>query len=97
MLFVVRCEDHPDRLPARLATLDAHLQWLDRCRDAVLVGGSLRESPELAPIGGLWIVEAPNKQAVLDLIADDPFTKAGLRKRVEVLHWSKAFDRKVLV
>jgi len=97
MLFVVRFDDHPDRLQARLDTLDAHLHWLEEQRDEVLVGGSLREAPELAPIGGLWIVEAPSKDAVLDLIAEDPFSKIGLRKHVEVLHWSKAFDRKVLV
>jgi len=40
------------------------------------------------------IVEAPSKEAVMDLMKTDPFYTCG---RVEVLHWSKALERKVLV
>jgi hypothetical protein len=63
----------------------------------VLVAGSLRVEPEEVPKGGLWIVEAASKSAVLELMRSDPFYTCGLRERVEVLHWSKALERKVLV
>lgn len=65
--------------------------------EAVLVAGSLRVEPGAVPKGGLWVVEAASKQAVLDLIKSDPFYTCGLRQGVEVLYWSKALDTKVLV
>jgi len=98
MLFAVRFEDHAGRAAVRSAHLDAHIAWLDRHRDVVLVGGSLRRNPGETPIGGLWIVEAESAEAVTALIAGDPFWTAGLRRSVEVLHWSKAFpERRVPV
>ncbi len=98
MLFVVRFEDHQDRPSLRGENLPAHVEWLDKHRDEVLVAGSLRQNLDAHPIGGLWIVEAPSKQAVIELVATDPFSVAGLRKKVEIHHWSKAFeDRKVMV
>jgi uncharacterized protein len=42
-------------------------------------------------------VEAESKPAVLDLMKSDPFYICGLRQDVEVLHWSKALEDKVLV
>jgi uncharacterized protein len=45
----------------------------------------------------LWVVDAPSKEAVVELMASDPFYAYGLRQGVEVLHWSKALDQKVLV
>jgi uncharacterized protein YciI len=43
------------------------------------------------------LVEAPARQAVLDLMESDPFYVCGLRQGVEVLHWSKALEKKMLV
>ena len=63
----------------------------------VRIAGSLREDPVLPPVGALWIVEAANREAVQALIATDPFALAGLRERVEILHWSKAFPGRVAV
>lgn len=53
--------------------------------------------PQAVPRGGLWVVEAPSKEAVLALVQSDPFYTCGLRQDVEVLHWSKALQKKVLV
>lgn len=98
MLFVVRFEDKPNSLEQRKAKLDLHLAWLDEHKANVLVGGSLRHSPEAAPEGGLWIVEASSREDIMHLIETDPFWLAGLRESVEILHWSKAFaDRQTLV
>lgn len=64
---------------------------------SVLAAGSLRVDPRDVPQGSLWIVDAPSKGAVLELMKSDPFFASGLRQGVELLHWSKALDRKVLV
>lgn len=92
MLFIVRFEDHQDKLTTRSQFLDAHIAWLDENRSCVLVGGSLRHELGDPPVGGLWIVRAESKQAVEAIIETDPFWVQGLRQSMEILHWSKAFE-----
>ncbi len=98
MLFIIRFDDVPDSRELRHRYLDEHLAWLDQRRQQVLVAGSLRETPESIPVGGLWIVEAESRQAARALFQSDPFWVNGLRAGVEILHWSKAFpDEQALV
>jgi uncharacterized protein YciI len=91
MLFIVRFHDREEALALRHEHLQAHLDWLAANESVVRIAGSLREDPVLPPVGALWIVEATSREAVQALIATDPFSVAGLRERVEILHWSKAF------
>ena len=97
MLFAVIFTDRPQQGALRAEHLQAHIDWVAAHQDTVRVAGSLREAPDQVPKGGLWIVEAASAQAVHDLMQTDPFWTCGLRERVEVLHWSKALDRQVLV
>jgi uncharacterized protein len=98
MLFAVIFTDRADRLAVRQQYLPDHLRWLDAHRDYVLVAGSLRRDPDAAPIGGLWIVEAPSKTHLETLLEGDPFSMHGLRESQTICHWSKAFpDRATLV
>ena len=97
MLFAVIFTDKPLQGALRAEYLQAHIDWVAAHQDVVRVAGSLRESPDQVPKGGLWIVEAASVQAVHQLMQTDPFWTCGLRERVEVLHWSKALDRQVLV
>ncbi len=91
MLYVIRFTDKADRRKIRERYLDAHLAWLERQRQPILAAGSLRETPDSDPGGGLWVVEAESRQAVESLFLTDPFWVHGLRGSVEILHWSKAF------
>ncbi|MEJ8840455.1 YciI family protein [Ramlibacter sp. AN1133] len=97
MLFAVIFTDKLGHGQLRAQYLEAHVRWVAQHQDSVLVAGSLRAHPEDVPKGGLWIVEAPSKAAVQELMTSDPFYTCGLRRNVEVLHWSKALERKVLV
>lgn len=98
MLFAVRFHDRTGRAEVRRDRLQAHIDWLDEHKDVVLVGGSLRKELGESPVGGLWLVEAPDKNAVEALIQSDPFSIHGLRECHEIFHWSKAFpERKVSV
>ena len=38
----------------------------------------------------MWLVEAPSKAAVEEMLASDPFWVNGLRASVEILEWRKA-------
>lgn len=90
MLFAVLFTDKPGHGALRAELLQAHVQWVDEHREQVLVAGSLRHAPPDVPVGGLWVVEAPDPEAVHRLMASDPFFTGGLRERVEVFHWNKA-------
>lgn len=97
MLFAVLSTYKPGQGALRAAQLDAHVQWVAEHCDTVLVAGSLRREPDDVPKGGLWIVEAESREAVLQLMQSDPFYACGLRESVEVLYWRKALQSKVLV
>jgi hypothetical protein len=97
MLFAVIFTDKPSQGALRAEHLKAHIAWLAEHEDTVLVAGSLRVELQAIPKGGLWVVDASSKEAVLVLVKSDPFYTCGLRQDVEVFYWSKAVDRKVLV
>ena len=97
MLFVIRFTDKPDSFEIREKYLKDHISWLAERRDSVLVAGSLRDEPNSNPVGAFWIVEAESKKKVQDVYKSDPFWTSGMREKVEVYHWSKAFDEKTLV
>ena len=98
MLFAVLFTDKPGQGSLRAENLRAHVAWIDLNKSTVLVAGSLREEPQDVPRGGLWVVEAESKAAVLKMMESDPFYSCGLREKIEVFHWSKALpNHKALV
>lgn len=97
MLFAVIFTDKPGHAQLRAQHLQAHVDWVAENQATVLVAGSLRVEPGEVPKGGLWVVDAPSKAAVLDLMKSDPFYTCGLRQSIEIFYWSKALERKVLV
>jgi uncharacterized protein YciI len=86
LLFAVLFTDKPDHGRLWAANLEAHVRWVAEHKEAVLVAGSLRIDLDAVPKGGLWIVEAPSKSAVLALMKSDPFYTCGLREGVDVLY-----------
>ena len=90
MLFAVLFIDKPGHGALRAEHLQAHIDWVELNKAAVLVAGSLRVEPHDTPKGGLWIEEADSKASVMQIMASDPFYVHGLRQSVEVLFWSKA-------
>lgn len=98
MLFIVLFSDKPDCAEIRAANLQAHIDWLEKHKDLIPIGGSLRHELGETPKGGLWIVHADSKEQIENLIKSDPFFIAGLRQHYEILHWSKAnAERMVLI
>ena len=90
-LFAVIFEDDPAKLAIRQREMQAHIAWLERHRAQVLVGGSLRAGTDAKPVGGLWIVEAASAADVEALYKTDPFWTEGLRAKVTIREWRKAF------
>lgn len=92
MLFITLFEHKPEGAAVRRDQMAAHLGYLDLNAGAIRVAGSLRSEPGVTPVGACWIVEAPDKAAVEKLCQADPFWQAGLRSKLTILYWSKAFE-----
>jgi uncharacterized protein YciI len=91
MLFAVLFEDNADRAEeVRRQHMQAHIGFLQRSAAMIKAAGPLRDS-EGAPAGGLWVVEAIDREQVEQLVRDDPFWPTGLRRSVRVLAWLQVF------
>ena len=98
MLFVIRFIDRADQQALRQQYLQAHIDWLDARRESILVAGSLRLDEDDPPVGALWVVDAENRSAAIEVFKTDPFWVNGLRQGYEIHYWSKAFpDEQALV
>lgn len=92
MLFAVRFQDIDDPMPIRKANNDAHMAWLGENAESIVAAGPLfADGPGSAPVGAMWLVRAEDRAAVERLIAQDPFMKAGLRARTEILQWARGY------
>jgi len=90
-MFVVLFEDNPAADPdLRKRHMPDHLAFLEKNADLVTAAGPLSDELGL-PAGGLWIVDASDRNRVLKLIRDDPFWPTGLRRAVRILAWKQVF------
>lgn len=84
-MFIVMCTDKPDSLELRLATREAHIDYVAGSSE-IVVGGPLLDDAE-AMAGTLVMLNVANRAAAEAWAANDPYAKAGLFERVEILHW----------
>lgn len=90
--WVVIFDDTPAMLPVRREKGAAHLAYLERHADSILIGGGLRPVPDAPFVGGLWVVDADSYDAVVALVLNDPYFHPEHR-RFRILAWGKALDR----
>jgi len=83
MLYIMYNEDRSDGQALRAATRDAHLAYLDRHKDIlVLAGGTLAEDGSRT--GSVFIINVPSREAAEKFSTEEPFRKAGLFKTVKI-------------
>lgn len=84
MEFIVYSEDKPESLHIRQSAREAHLAWLKASSNVkLLIAGPWLDDDGVMR-GSLLIVEADNKQTVVDWLAADPYKAAGLTASVMV-------------
>ncbi|MEE2768286.1 MAG: YciI family protein [Actinomycetota bacterium] len=81
MYFVIHALDRPDAGDLRALTRDRHLEYIIGF-DVVFGGPLLDDEGEMC--GSLIVVDMPDQVAVAELVADDPYTKAGLFGQVTI-------------
>jgi len=86
MLYIMVNEDRSDGQAIRIrdATRDAHLAYLERHKNiVVLAGGTLAEDGKIRT-GSVFIVNVPSREAAEKFSAEEPFRKAGLFQTVKI-------------
>ena len=81
MHFVIHALDRPDAGDLRVSTRERHLEYLVGF-NVVFAGPLLDEDGEMC--GSLIVVEMPDREAVVELVAGDPYSKAGLFDQVTI-------------
>lgn len=89
MLFAITCLDKPDSLELRLANRAAHLEYSRGNTDKMLVGGPLLADDGQTMIGSLLIIDLPDRAAAEALMANDPYTRAGLFDSITIRPYKK--------
>ena len=87
MHFVAICLDKPNSDELRLAHRAAHLDYLRAHTQTIKSCGPFLADDGAAMVGSLLIVEAKNRAKVDEVLAQDPYRKAGLFGSVEVRRW----------
>ncbi|MET0546571.1 MAG: YciI family protein [Caulobacterales bacterium] len=79
MLFVILASDRPGALELRLATRPKHIDYWN-ATGAVKIAGAMLENynADGNPKGSIVIVDAPDLATVNKMLADDPYTLAGV-------------------
>ena len=89
MRYVVIFEDTPAMAAVRQAHEPAHIDFLRKHGDEILIGGGLRDVPGGPYAGGLWVFEVASRERAIELIEADPYFVA-VRRPYRLLVWGKA-------
>ena len=85
-LFLINARDKANSLELRLANRDAHLAWAGDFRDRIAVAGPVL-SAEGAMVGSTFMIEFDTLKDAQDWAANDPYAKAGLFERTEIIEF----------
>ncbi|WP_246669023.1 YciI family protein [Ancylobacter sp. TS-1] len=84
MQFVLTAHDRPGALPLRLETRPAHLDYLRAIAGSLVFAGPMLDE-EGKPCGSVMVYEAEDRAAAEKLMAEDPYSKAGLFAKTELM------------
>ncbi len=79
MAYAALCRDqHADALSIRQSELDAHLNYVARIADRVLVAGPLNTEGSTDFNASLFIYAVETEQEARELLENDPYYRAGI-------------------
>ena len=78
MLYFIYCTDKPDSTDVRLANRADHLDYMTKFTGQVLAAGPTLSEDGETMTGSVFLIDFPDREAVDDFCANDPYQKAGL-------------------
>ena len=92
MRWVAIFTDIPAMLAVRSQLGQAHLDFLAQHKAEILLAGGCCREEGGDYIGGLWVMEVPDRARAVALIEQDPYFQSGARQ-YELRTWGKAFGK----
>ena len=92
MHWLIKCRSKPATDALRLATIDAHRNFLDGYPEVTWYSGPIFSDDNKNAIGSLRLIEFPDREAALAYINADPYTRAGIFERITVERWKPGLD-----
>ncbi len=90
MYFIILAEDKSGSLELRMNNRPAHLDYAQEQGCVTLAGPLLTEGDNPEPRGSMLIIDVPNRLAAEKFAANDPYAKAGLFAKVDIICWTPA-------
>lgn len=91
MPYIIETFDKPDHQAVRQAHRPAHLEFLERNAQLLLVCGAKLQDDGSDKGGGLYVVDLDTREAAQAFIESDPFYQAQLFAEVRITRWRKAY------
>ncbi len=91
MPYIIETFDKPNSLAMRKENRDAHLQFLDENKAALIACGAKLNDDGSDQGGGLYIVAVESAEEARAFIEQDPFFKIGLFGDIKITRWRKAY------
>lgn len=94
MFFLMTCHHREDCAALREATRPAHRGWVQSGGEGlvtVLIGSPLTRDDGESAIGNFGVLEAPDRAAALAFAKGDPYARAGIVERIEIVALASRF------
>jgi uncharacterized protein len=98
LAYAVICLDRPGTKALRDRTRLAHMEYIDKYRDKMVVGGALLDDEGETRVGMVLAINLPSRSAVEAFMAQEPYNRAGIFECVAIRKFHKIFpeeDRSV--
>lgn len=93
MLYAIHCLDQDGAEQLRAQHAPSHADYMRAHAQAIVFGGPLLAGDTGQRIGVLAIVEFDDRQALDAFLANEPYSKAGLFKQVDVRPYEIVMNR----
>lgn len=87
MPYLIIAYDHPGMEARREAVRDAHRAHLAGQGARLLASGALMGADGVSIEGGASLLDTEDRAEAVRFEAEDPYAKAGIRARVEIVPW----------
>lgn len=84
-LYLINARDKADSSELRLATRQAHLEWAGEARHKIAMAGPVLSDDGETMFGSTFVIEFDSLDEAKTWAAEDPYAKAGLFERTEII------------
>lgn len=93
MQFAVYCLDKAGHTQVRLDNRPAHVEFLTKHNDHIILAGPMLGDDGQTMVGSLLVMDFADRATLDRFLADDPYAKAGLFQSVAVKSFRKSFPK----